>query len=795
MPSGASTPRHGQMERRANPKPKRNPHSYSSYCSQIKTASIPRTSAPPGARRLETIPILQTLLLGGRGSKHPNLCRVAGGGEEKCSDAESIPDPNPNPAGVKREGNHNLLLSQDGRSGGEEEGEIVFQLSMTRHLRDAVVGQVVTEFGLNPEQSTLLWRCARWFRPAGGRGERGDDATDGKEGEGGRGCRQEENDVGCWHKVSEERGPDARREKELFEPVVLVHGVFGAGKSLALVALCVMLDRLCLRDEKARRTHGLPPRTKEGQARVLVAAGTNVAVDRVLTGLVDAGFTDIARVGSHRRVHRSLLPWVVNGPSPGKDIKQSAEKDLSEVLRGCSSLEEREWVKQALDGVRREGFTVSQARRLAESRITGVTCASSTLPFLTRPPQRRRLSAGHTQSRGGVRGLGGLLSRQGRGQGRKGGEGGGGEGGRGYDIVLLDECSQLVEPVSLLPLVMAQPRRLVLVGDPMQLPPAVAHAKVVADIEEGEEGTYSQPLTNSCSTPTPPPLPLPHTRRPWGCLPPGGRSEENCLEKTMFVRLARLGLEPLLLGRQYRCHPTMSRLASRLFYQGRLSDGIKPIDRPPIIPKLAPLTLLDIAGRGAESIAAGGSVFNSFEAKAVADIVARLLSGLGAAVGVAETSGRSSSSSSSRAGDSGKGILSAAQVGVICLYKAQVGEVRRQLESLSMAPRSSVPVRKTGAEGSEGTAGPRVGFPRDVQVVSTVDAFQGAEKDVIILASTRTERLGFIVSPQRLCVALTRARHHLIVIGERRTLLTNPLWKEVVEAADVIQLWNKLEAE
>lgn len=44
--------------------------------------------------------------------------------------------------------------------------------------------------------------------------------------------------------------------------------------------------------------------------------------------------------------------------------------------------------------------------------------------------------------------------------------------------MVLDECSQTVEPLSLLPIAVAQPRRLVLVGDPMQLPPPVAHAKV-----------------------------------------------------------------------------------------------------------------------------------------------------------------------------------------------------------------------------------------------------------------------------------------------------------------------------
>ncbi len=42
--------------------------------------------------------------------------------------------------------------------------------------------------------------------------------------------------------------------------------------------------------------------------------------------------------------------------------------------------------------------------------------------------------------------------------------------------------------------------------------------------------------------------------------------------------------------------------------------------------------------------------------------------------------------------------------------------------------------------------------------VSTVDAFQGSEKEVIIVTCVRTTRLGFIDSPKRLNVTLTRAR-------------------------------------
>ena len=41
---------------------------------------------------------------------------------------------------------------------------------------------------------------------------------------------------------------------------------------------------------------------------------------------------------------------------------------------------------------------------------------------------------------------------------------------------------------------------------------------------------------------------------------------------------------------------------------------------------------------------------------------------------------------------------------------------------------------------------------------------QGAEKDVIILSCVRSSYSNFLNSSQRLCVALTRAKHHLIAM-------------------------------
>jgi len=54
--------------------------------------------------------------------------------------------------------------------------------------------------------------------------------------------------------------------------------------------------------------------------------------------------------------------------------------------------------------------------------------------------------------------------------------------------------------------------------------------------------------------------------------------------------------------------------------------------------------------------------------------------------------------------------------------------------------------------------------------VDTVDSFQGREKDVIIISCVRTDGTGFLNSKLRLNVALTRAKHSLIVIGDAECL-------------------------
>ena len=65
--------------------------------------------------------------------------------------------------------------------------------------------------------------------------------------------------------------------------------------------------------------------------------------------------------------------------------------------------------------------------------------------------------------------------------------------------------------------------------------------------------------------------------------------------------------------------------------------------------------------------------------------------------------------------------------------------------------------------------------------ISTVDAFQGNEKDLIILSTVRSQSIGFSSDPKRLNVAITRAKGQLIIIGNQRLLESNALWRTILD--------------
>ncbi|MGB0510631.1 MAG: C-terminal helicase domain-containing protein, partial [Flavobacteriales bacterium] len=95
-----------------------------------------------------------------------------------------------------------------------------------------------------------------------------------------------------------------------------------------------------------------------------------------------------------------------------------------------------------------------------------------------------------------------------------------------------------------------------------------------------------------------------------------------------------------------------------------------------------------------------------------------------------------------------------ATVGVIAPYRAQVTLLEDLLHSEVVA--------------SEGRL-----------TIQTVDGFQGQERDIMVIGLTRSNAegtVGFLAEHRRMNVAMTRARMHLLVIGDSATLGTDDFY-------------------
>ena len=57
--------------------------------------------------------------------------------------------------------------------------------------------------------------------------------------------------------------------------------------------------------------------------------------------------------------------------------------------------------------------------------------------------------------------------------------------------------------------------------------------------------------------------------------------------------------------------------------------------------------------------------------------------------------------------------------------------------------------------------------------MNTVDAYQGREKEIIIISTVRTEGLGFLNDLRRMNVAITRAKHFMWIVGNSKALSRN----------------------
>ncbi|XP_073704581.1 regulator of nonsense transcripts 1-like [Garra rufa] len=210
------------------------------------------------------------------------------------------------------------------------------------------------------------------------------------------------------------------------------------------------------------------------------------------------------------------------------------------------------------------------------------------------------------------------------------------------------------------------------------------------------------------------------------------------LSQSLFERLVVLGIRPIRLQVQYRMHPALSAFPSNIFYEGSLQNGVTAADRikkgfdfqwpQPDKPMFFYVT------QGQEEIASSGtSYLNRTEAANVEKITTRLL----------------------------KAGAKPDQIGIITPYEGQ----------------RSYLVQYMQFSGSLHTK-----LYQEVEIAS-VDAFQGREKDFIILSCVRANEhqgIGFLNDPRRLNVALTRARYGVIIVGNPKALSKQPLWNHLL---------------
>ncbi|OLY81737.1 Protein ZGRF1 [Smittium mucronatum] len=145
-------------------------------------------------------------------------------------------------------------------------------------------------------------------------------------------------------------------------PISLVHGPFGSGKSLVLGVLIIVLYDL--------KSHFIDEFRNFKDLRVLVCSMTNAAVDRVLLSVLRLGFNELVRVGNPKRVSKLLVPFL------SKNSTSNFENDYpsSEAYDQTSSFEK--------DYFSDEEFYPSD-KNIDNSFLVGSTCLSAANPSLS----------------------------------------------------------------------------------------------------------------------------------------------------------------------------------------------------------------------------------------------------------------------------------------------------------------------------------------------------------------------------------------------------------------------------
>ncbi len=294
------------------------------------------------------------------------------------------------------------------------------------------------------------------------------------------------------------------------------------------------------------------------------------------------------------------------------------------------------------------------------------------------------------------------------------------KGSEGYDTVVVDEAARAMPLDLFIPMARAR-RRIVLVGDHRQLP-HILDLELERELEEALSSGNSE----------------------------ADRAGE-LLRESLFERLfkdlkkreERDGIPRVVtLDEQYRMHPVLGQFVSDQFYKPQGEAFRSPRPASDFVHSLpghcGPASWLSVPRElGPEHD--GQSKSRPVEARVIVAELKRLMDSM---------EGRELS------------------FGVISFYKQQVNAIEDALVEAGIVARTDEateivdPYRELQLP--NGRVAERLRF-------GTVDAFQGMEFDVVFLSMVRSNTrgiFGHVTSPNRLCVAMSRQKRLLIVVGD-----------------------------
>lgn len=536
--------------------------------------------------------------------------------------------------------------------------------------------------------------------------------------------------------------------------VACIHGPPGTGKTHTLIEIIRQL------------TSPLEHSGNEKQKRILVCGASNLSVDNILerllaipspekgkrTPLSATRIGHPARVMANQGVLEATLEVKANKSDQAalaKDVKSEIESTLdvlagkgkgSKKPRGSERKKMWEEVKALRKEYRqREGGVVKTV--LGESQVVLATCHS----------------AGSRQLRD-----------------------------HKFDVVIIDEATQALEAVCWIPIFKA--RKLILAGDPMQLPPTILSidkhkkktsgtatpkksASTVNTQEKSRESTASKPqlpeedestslgdadsevesvkgdeimaqdATIEVSEGGSQPNPKPEKKSQKEAKERTGLRPPRTLETTLFDRLERMYGPDIkrLLNVQYRMHSQICQFPSKTLYASKL------VSHESVRSHL----LKDLPS---------ASAFTSSEDE---DTIKEIL---GTPVVFYDTAGCEYFERVDGDGDEGSRCNEN--------EAAVVSKWVERLVGAGLLPSQIALITPYQAQVTLLTSLLRPVYGLELEI-GTVDGMQGREKDAVIISLVRSNdkrEVGFLKEKRRMNVAMTRAKRHLCIVGDSSTV-------------------------